>query len=61
MIDYAEVYIYSDQPTTCPFCGVRSDIIFDLSHTIHQTQVHHCKNEKCEFEFVVEGQKEIKK
>ena len=57
MIDYAEVYIYADQPTTCPLCGVRSEIVFDMSHTIHQTQIHHCQNEKCQFKFVVEGER----
>ncbi len=54
MINFSETFIYSDQPTTCPECGVRSEIIVDLSHTKDQTQVHKCPNEKCKFEFVMQ-------
>ncbi len=32
MIDYFDVYIFSDRPATCPICGSRSEIILDLSH-----------------------------
>ncbi len=59
MIDYSDVLIFSDQPTTCPLCGVRTEIIFDLSRSIHQTQIHHCPNEKCEFEFLMEGENKL--
>ena len=54
MINFAEVYIFSDQPTTCPKCNSRSEIILDLSHTKNQTQINKCANNKCEFEFVME-------
>ena len=54
MITCSEVYIFSDQPTTCPKCGVRSDIILDLYFTKDKTQFHKCPNAKCEFEFVME-------
>ena len=54
MIDYSKVYIYSDQPTTCPKCGSRTEIILDLSHTNGQTQIHKCPFETCEFEFVMQ-------
>lgn len=36
------VIIRSDQPTTCPFCGARTDIILDLGHTVEGTQIHQC-------------------
>lgn len=54
MINFSEVFIYSDQPTTCPKCGLRSEIILDLSHTKDQTQIHKCPNQKCQFEFVMQ-------
>ena len=54
MIDYSEIFVYSDQPTTCPKCGLRSEIILDLSHTKLKTQIHKCPNDKCSFEFVMQ-------
>ena len=54
MINFSEVFIYSDQPTTCPKCGSRSEIILDLSHTKDVVQIHKCPNLKCEYEFVMQ-------
>ncbi len=54
MIDYSQVYIYSDQITTCPMCSSRTEIILDLSHTNGQTQIHKCPQMKCEYEFVMQ-------
>ena len=54
MTTFLEIFIYSDQPTTCPKCGVRTDIILDLSYTEEQTQIHKCLNEKCGFEFIMQ-------
>lgn len=55
MISISEIYIYSDQPTTCPNCGLRTEIILDLSHTKDQTQIHKCDSAGCNFEFVVQN------
>ena len=55
MINFSEIFIYSDQPVTCPRCGLRTEIILDLSHTIYQTQIHKCYSEKCDFEFVIQN------
>lgn len=57
MIDYSEVYTFSDQPTTCPKCGSRTEIILDLCHTIDQTQIHKCSIKNCEYEFVMQTDK----
>jgi hypothetical protein len=54
MIDFREVLIINDQPTTCPKCGARTDITLDLSHTKNQTQIHKCYNEDCNCQFMVE-------
>jgi hypothetical protein len=50
---FSEIFIYSDQPTTCPCCQSRSEIILDLAHTIYQTQIHICMNVIFKHEFVV--------
>jgi hypothetical protein len=42
---FSEIFIYSDQPTTYPYCGADSEIVLDLSHTTDQTQIH--KMYKC--------------
>jgi hypothetical protein len=54
MINYQEVYTFSDQPTTCPECGNRTDIILDLSHTSEMTQIHKCLSKLCKNEFVIQ-------
>jgi hypothetical protein len=59
MIDYTDVYIFSDQPTTCPKCGVRTEISFDLYETPEHTQHHKCLSKLCGFEFVMQEDKDI--
>jgi hypothetical protein len=54
MINFSESFIYSDQPTTCPKCGVRTETIVDLFHSTEQFQIHKCPNEKCSFEFIMQ-------
>lgn len=54
MIDYSEVYIHSDQPTTCPKCGTRSEIVLNFSHTKNQTEIYLCTKEKCEYQFIMQ-------
>lgn len=54
MINFSDVYLYTDQPTTCPQCGSRTYITLDLSHTIRQTQIHKCLFKNCRFEFVMQ-------
>lgn len=52
MIDFKEVYIRSEQPSKCPKCFSRTEIVLDLSHTNDETQIHRCLNAKCQEEFV---------
>lgn len=54
MIDYKDVFIYSDQPTTCPKCQWRSEIIMDMAHTNKGTEIHLCINPACHFEFIMQ-------
>jgi len=54
MIDYSEVYSFSDQPATCPKCGSRTEITLDFFSIPEQTQHHVCLSDKCNFEFVMQ-------
>jgi len=40
-------YLMTDQPTTCPICGVRTDIISDFWHTNQQYLISECLNIQC--------------
>lgn len=54
MIDFQEVYIRSEQPTTCPKCSSRTEMLADLSHAKDETEIHICLNSRCQEEFVVQ-------
>lgn len=54
MINYFDVFIYSNQPVSCPKCNCRTKIILDLSHTKDETQIHKCIDKNCKFEFVIQ-------
>jgi len=49
-----EIYLSSEQPTTCPKCGIRTEIIEDLQNSQH----HKCLSENCFFEFILEFDEE---
>lgn len=49
---YKNVFMMSDQPTTCPYCGNRTEIISDLFHTNLKAQVNKCYSIKCKSLFV---------
>jgi hypothetical protein len=53
-----EVFLYSDQPTTCPACGSRTEIILDLSHIADKTTLHQCLDGSWSLEFFVEDDTE---
>ena len=55
MINFLDVFIYSDQPVTCPSCGSRTEILLDFSHTKQETQIHKCYSDECNFEFVIQN------
>jgi hypothetical protein len=59
MINFSEVYIFSDQPTTCPKCSARKNILMDFSHTKDQTEIHQCLDQNCKYEFVMQYDEEF--
>lgn len=61
MAHHPEVYIYSDQPATCPKCGARTEIVLDIPLTAELTQYHRCLPHDCNFEFVMQTDNETDK
>jgi len=53
MEDY-DIYLMSDQPTTCPLCGNRTEIFIDPK--LVKIQQHKCLSNYCRFEFLVEDE-----
>ena len=51
MIDFHQVYVLSDQPTTCPKCGTRTEILMEVKLKTKGIQVHRCLGKNCTFEF----------
>jgi len=51
-----EVFIRNDQPTSCPYCGSRTEILVDLSCTRFQTQIHECLRKTCRYVFIEENE-----
>jgi len=52
------VYIYSEQPATCPKCGARTEITWESNKAPEYTSHHRCMFPFCEFEFVMEADDE---
>ncbi len=48
------IFLRNDQPTTCPKCGCRTDIVFDFPETPTQIQIHQCLDNSCKTVFVEE-------
>jgi hypothetical protein len=54
MLNFSEIFTFTDQQETCSKCGCRTEIIFDLSHSTNSTQVHKCLSTCCQFEFILQ-------
>jgi hypothetical protein len=44
-------YYMLDQPTTCPICGARTDIISSFFHTKLKMEVNECLDNSCKHVF----------
>jgi hypothetical protein len=49
-----EIYLFTEQPTTCPVCGNRTEILLDFYFIAFEVQYHRCLSFFCRFEFIVE-------
>ena len=47
-----DLCLMADQPTTCPICGVRTDIIADFYYTNLKLFVNECLNVRCKHVFL---------
>jgi len=45
-------YLITDQPTTCPICGARTDMIFNFHHTNLKLLINECLNFQCKHVFL---------
>lgn len=45
------IFLMSDQPTTCPKCGTRTDLLLDMLHTNARWTIEECLNPGCRFIF----------
>jgi hypothetical protein len=51
MSNFHQIYDLPDQPTTCPKCGTRTEILMELKLKTKGIQVHRCLGKNCTFEF----------
>ena len=58
-MDYIDIYIANDQPTTCPKCGNRTEITSGLNNSPYLTQHNQCLSDYFNYKFVVENDTEI--
>ncbi len=49
-----ESFLSSDQPTTCPKCGNRTEIVNETDFS----QQHKCLSKECNFQFILEFEDE---
>lgn len=49
-----DIYLMGDQPTTCPRCGARTEILLDLFNSPAKTQYHKCLSKECKYTFIME-------
>ena len=47
------LFLMNDQPTTCPKCGARSEILNEMELEARIIQEHECMSKYCEFQFLV--------
>ena len=45
-------YLLTDQPTTCPICGTRTEMLADFLHTSNLLVVERCLNSRCKYVFL---------
>ena len=46
------VYLITDQPSTCPICGARTDIILSFSQAKMNASIQECLDTHCKHVFI---------
>jgi hypothetical protein len=44
-------YLMGDQPTTCPICGARTDILGSVYYTDMEVFINECLSNECKYIF----------
>jgi hypothetical protein len=44
-------YLMIDQPTVCPICGARADILSGFYHTLSLLFICECLDDECKYVF----------
>jgi len=52
IISSLEIFLVSDQPTTCPRYGVRTEILKDFYNSETEEQINICLASNCRFVFL---------
>lgn len=52
-ISSLEIFLVSDQPTTCPKCGVRTEILKGFYTSETEEQINICLSPNCRFVFLL--------
>lgn len=47
-------YLMGDQPTTCPKCGARTDMLSNFLHTNARMLIEECLDPSCGYVFFVQ-------
>lgn len=51
-----EVFLSNDQPTTCPLCGNRTEILSEFFKVEIYSEIHICLTKECQFQFIIEAE-----
>lgn len=55
-VDFDKRFLLFEQPFTCPYCGVRTIIVFETLYQPFHIQIHSCF--RCSKQFVVDCDEE---
>ncbi len=47
-----EIFLMSDQPTTCPKCGLRTELLISIYDSVLEEQINVCLSSICGFVFL---------
>jgi hypothetical protein len=52
-----EIFLMTEQPVTCPICGVRAEIMIEFEMDKLSSQLCKCSNINCQFVFIQQEDK----
>lgn len=61
VVDFSSILLRHDQPTTCPICGARTDILVEFINALNEPEIHVCLDLVCRFAFLVESDEDFER